>query len=480
MREIGLIFFGIGLIIFGCGVQNNPPKKETVLIPEKIAVEIPKAFTEPSVQYIQKTQTTKHSKIEVEPHGGISEGYQRLVTNTLVIEELIKRIKFNIILENTVMPEIQKLCESVPLNVVCTIPSNSVELNVTEALISEYEKLYPKAFDINEEVVGKTISFGLMEFVRYDNNQSYQYALNANLTEIYNQLYTKAYIFDTNYKQLIQNVQWSEDNHTVLSTLDTGYEEKISEYPWTLHYKKAPSIEETMHLFHKSLVAKPEQSLMLNFDLTTKEDENKTTIFKMNDIQETFSFDSLSYYTLSSYGELNQAQGFERYSRNEYDNIYGDTKYRQDEVFDVNGTNIASSYCSDSEYDECALYDRSTWYIDSNDSSLFEPFKDIGFNELKITGGNLEEGEYFLMKPDFNLSNPSAQEVLAQNIGSFLVFKESRQGAIYDSSLLESLNDLPILYAKYNQVLKVPLVSREVQLFEKVKASDTPELTLYP
>jgi hypothetical protein len=212
----------------------------------------------------------------------------------------------------------------------------------------------------------------------------------------------------------------------------------------------------------------------------TKDDQNRTTIFKMNEIQERFSFDSLSYSSLSSYGEVHADKGQERYTLNQYDNVYGNSKYRQDEVFDTNGTNVASTYCSDSEDEECTLYDASTWYIDTNDSSLFEPFKAIGFNELKITGGNLKEGEYFLMKPDFNLTNPTAQEVLAQNVGSFLVFKEFKQGAIYDKSFIDKLNELPILYAKYNEVLKTPLASREPTLFDKVTDEDAPELSLFP
>ena len=152
---------------------------------------------------------------------------------------------------------------------------------------------------------------------------------------------------------MIQNVQWSEDNNTVLSTLDTGYEEEVSEYPWTLHYKKQPNIEETMHLFHKELVSL-QPSMMFNFDLTTKDDQNRTTIFKMNEIQEGFSFDSTPYSSLSSYGEVHGDKGVERYSLNQYDNIYGNSKYLQDEIFDANGTNVASTYCFESEHQEYA------------------------------------------------------------------------------------------------------------------------------
>jgi len=475
MRKTLLISLFIAiLIIIGCGVQNNPKEEKSVFIPEKISVAIPNSLKE------SKSDTRKLSKIEVEPYGGASEGYKRLSDNTFVIESIIKDIKFNIMLENRVIPTIQKLCKDVPINKVCTIPTNSVELNITEALISEYEKFYPKRFNINENIVGGSIPFDAIEFVHYDNNHTYQYALNANLTQIYNQLFTKDYIFDTDHKYTTQNVQWSEDNNTVLSTLDTGYEDNVSQYPWTLHYKKEPTVQESMHLFHKELLSLPQPSSMFNFDLTTKDDKNRTTFFTMNEINERFSFDSLSHSTLSSYGELHGDRGLERYALNQYDNLYGNSKYWQDEVFDANGSNIASTYCSDSEYDECTLYDTSTWYIDTNDGSLFEPFKNVGFNELKITGGNLKEGEYFLMKPDFKLINPTAQEVFAQNIGSFLVFKEFRQGAIYDKNFIDKLNELPILYAKYNDVLQQPLKTREAKNFSKVTNLDAPELSLYP
>jgi hypothetical protein len=235
-----------------------------------------------------------------------------------------------------------------------------------------------------------------------------------------------------------------------------------------------------MHLFHTSLPLPPNRGDTFNFDLIKKYDLNNTNIFKLNDIEITYSFGESYTEQLSSHGRVTKDMGINRYSHNNIPESYASTKSRKDEIFDANGIIIASTYCSDSEYDECSLYDPSSWYIDSNNTSQFEVFESLDFNELKITGGNLKNGEYYLLPSDYNENNLSIESVLTKSVGSFVVLTDKRQGAIYDSSVLDKLDTLKVLYASYNAVLTIPLATHPKEKFEVLRAKDMPMFSLFP
>ena len=483
MVRVILSFFLI--VIIGCGVQADP-KADIIQIPTQISVDIPSALkgADDSIQKVSQKASQK-----VEPNSKIllindypeeSVGYKILTGNVYVVESIIRDIKFNIFLENSVINEVSSLCKDVLINQICTLANNSVQLKVTEALVTEYEKSYPKDFRINEKSIGTKIPFGVIEFVEYDNNHSYQYSLNTNLTEISNKLYNKDYIFDADYSNVIQNVQWSEDNNTILSTLSSEYVGESTNTPWTLYYKNKPTIDEKMHLFSTSLPLESQRGNTLNFDLIKKYDLNNTNIFKLNDIQVTYHFGESYTEQLSSSGRVSNNIGLNRYSHNDIPENYEATKSRKDEIFDANGTTLASTYCTDEEYDECSLYEPNSWYIDSNNTAQFEVFKSLEFHELKIIGGRLKDGEYYLLPADFNENNLSIESVLTQNIGSFVVLTNKRQGAIYDSSVLDKLDSLKVLYASYNEVLNISLAQRPKEKFEVLSVEDMPSFSLFP
>ncbi|CAA6802325.1 MAG: Unknown protein [uncultured Sulfurovum sp.] len=469
----------IVIVLLGCGVQM---KTETIEIPIKISVDIPNSLTTntETTQKISKQEKTSSKILDLNDYNNESVGHRVLTEKTYLIESIIKDIKFNIVLENSVINEVNTLCKDVLLNKVCTLTENSVQLKVTEALVTEYEKYYPKGFRINEKSIGREIPFGVIEFVKYDNNHSYHYSLNTDLTEISNQLYTKEYVLDPDYSSVIQNVQWSEDNNTILSTLDTKYVGEQTNLPWTLYYKNKPTLDEKMHLFNTSAPLPPERGDIFNFDLIKKYDVNNTNIFKLNDIQITYEFGERYIEQLSSYGRVNDNIGINRYSHNGILEDYGSTKSRADEIFDENGTTTASTYCSDSEYDECSLYDPSSWYIDTNDTAQFEAFDGLDFYELKITEGNLKDGEYFLLPANFNETNPTIESIITHNIGSFVVLEEKRQGALYDSTVLDKLDTLKLFYATYNQQLSTPLTQRDGTQFREITGEDLPIFGLFP
>ena len=475
MARVVFSFFLIVLI--GCGVQVDS-EEEVIQIPTKVSVDIPNSLKGANTS----TQKVKRNRkiLELNDYLEESVGSRILTDNIYVIENIIKEIEFNIFLENSVINEVNSLCKDVLINQICTLAPNSVQLKVTEALVTEYEKFYPKGFRINEQSIGTKIPFGIIEFVEYDNNHTYQYSLNTNLTEISNKLYSKDYIFDANFSNVMQNVQWSEDNNTLLSTLTSKYVGEPTNSPWTLYYKNKPSIDEKMHLFHTSLPLQPNRADTFNFDLIKKYDLNNTNIFKLNDITITYSFEESYTEQLSSYGRVANDIGINRYSHNDIPENYEASKDRKDEIFDANGTTIASTYCSDSEYDECSLYDPSSWYIDSNNTAQFELFKRLDFNEIKITGGNLQDGEYYLLPSEFNENNLSIESVLTKSVGSFVVLTDKRQGAIYDSSVLDKLDTLKVLYASYNEVLTIPLATRPKEKFEVLMAEDMPMFSLFP
>ena len=461
------------LLIWGCGVHQTPDKEEQVFIPEKISVEIPKLLTPSN----NKEKILKEQKIQEEFFGGKATGYRDVQNYIAFLENVITDIKFNIIIGNSSIVEIEKLCKSVPLNQVCSLPTNTVFINIDESLISRYEAFYPNEFRINEKSVGKKISYDWVEFIKHDTTQTYQYEIQLNMTKIFQSLYAKEYIFDANLTSMVQNVKWSDDNNTILSSIIYSYDDNTT-YPWTVHYENKPKVEETMHLHDKQIENTPQPSSMVNFDLTNRYDENETSIYKFNEIKEDFSFQTLNFTTYSAYGELTKGDGFQTFSKNTFDKEFGDSKIRTQEIFRHNGDLIATTYCS-SDDEACNVFEPATWYIESEKETSFEAVEAVSFDELNITGSDLKEGEYFLLPANYDTSSLTAQAVLADNVGTFIVFKSLNQGALYDRKYLNDLETLQVVYARYNDELEKPLSKKSKVLFDVLSDIERPKIKIF-
>lgn len=462
------------VVIWGCGVHQNPDKEDQIFIPEKISVEIPELLSSTSNE-----KNAKQQKIEEEFFGGEATGYQDVQNYIAFLEDTIKGIKFNIIIGNSSIVKIQSICKSIPIDEICTIPANTLFVTIDKSLIEQYETFFPDSFDIDEDSVGKEVPYDLVEFVKHDENSTYQYDIQLKMTEIFKALYTKEYISDANVTSVVQNVKWSDNNNTILSSISYGRDDNTS-IDWTVHYENRPDIEEHMHLHDKVVENIPEESSMVNFDLTSKYDVNETSIYKFNEINEKFSVGegTLSLNTYSAYGELTKGNGFQTFSQTEIDETFGDSKIRTQEIFTNSGELIATTYCS--SFDEaCNIFEPSSWYIESEDEISFEHVEAVSFDELNITSSILKEGEYFLLPLNYDTSLLTAQAVLDDNVGTFIVFKGLNQGALYDRTYLNDLETLQIVYARYNDNLAKNLSQKSSVLFEVLLESEKPKIQLF-
>jgi hypothetical protein len=460
--------------VFGCGVHQNPDKEEQVLIPEKISVDIPKLL---SLEEGNGSSSSKQQKIQEEFFGGEATGYQDVQGYIGFLESVIKEIKFNNVIGNTIVLDVQEHCAKVVLDEVCSVPSNTFFLKVDEALIAQYEVFFPKAFRINEESVGKSIAFDEIEFIKHDENHTYQYDIQLDLTQISNALYKKDFIFDANLSKVVQNVKWSEDNNTIFTSISPSYEDNVT-YPWTISYQNRPTVEERMYLWSNNVDLLPKPSDMVTFDLRKKEDENETSIYKFNEIKEKNSFGEVSLSTYVAYGELSKTNGFQTFSQTESSESDGESKTKKQEIFTNEGALIASTYC-DSYSAECSLYDSSTWYIDNADETLFDFVDAVAFDELNITATNLREGEYFLLPANHTIQERTIQEIIEASVGNFVVFKGLAKGALYDRGYVNDLNTLQVVYARYNNDLVLPLSEQDNRLFDVLLEAERPQITLF-
>ena len=452
------------LMLIGCGVQVNSESKQ-IHIPEKISVEIP-AILNPK----KDKSNGKQEKIKIDRVEGQASGYRSVTHYISKLIRVVDEMKSNLLMGNHVIEDVEKRCQKIPLDEVCTIPANSLSLIIDKQIIKQLGLLLGDDYlwdrDI-DSVIGKRVFFGEIEFIKHDSNSTYQYSLNMDMSKIIDII-----SYDNVYKS-IQKIQWAEDREQILSSLSKEISNSDSS-SWTLHYHNE-SAEESMHLNDNitdytsgitnrvfSLIKHPKEG---SYD-TTLNSIKKISFMTNDNVVET---------KFSSLIKLEKEKGFQKFTQTDSANSY--YKINREEIFDGNGSLVATTYC-DSDSSECSLYDKSTWYID-NSESLFEPLKKMEFEELKITGGELKNGEYLLLPKKYNIKNMTIQEVLDAHVGEFVVLNDSMQGILYSEKYRTRLDELQLLHTVYNTQLNLSLKEKKIELFEVVKEKSLPNLNLW-
>ena len=462
MKYYYLLHISVLLFLASCGLHNNP-NKDSVQIPEKISADVP-------VILHTDTNANLQSKIKVDPIKGEASGYQTTQQYIVELEAIVNEIKANIFLGNKVVSSVIKQCEGTTLGVICTIPEKTLSLTIDQEAINRFRILIPHIFEFPQikELEGKELFFGEIELIRYDENATYQYAINMDMSEMNGEIgsYSRR-----NAPKIIQVIKWSEDQNTVFSSITTKYKDG-TDYPWTIHYKKIPNVEEISRLNDKAIEDNTNSNLPSTsrlFTLKNKFDKNQTTIVKLNSIKSTPLALSKLIEQTSSLVYLDKYSGFQKIVETE---IVKDKSFKsnREEVFSSTGELLASTYCTSNTI-ECNLYDNNTWFIDVDDESIFEPLKAFDFSELKVESENLKEGEYLLLPNQINISTLAVQEVLDLSVGEFTVLGTNTQGVLYDNSHIEKLDKLQIIYANYNNNLDLPFKERTDKLFEIVDLS---------
>lgn len=445
----------------GCGVMSQPsPTPSSLSLPDKISVEIPKVLKS------KEDQNTAQNKILVERIEGQASGYRAVKEYTDKFLEVLDEMHFNLFLGNLVIKDIEKQCKSTPINTICTLPPNSLSFIVNDKIVAQHKTLFDLSFAVNRplsNLLHQELFFGEIEFIKHDLNASYHYSLQMDMSNIINKLN-----FEITPPTILQHIQWSEDKNQTFSSLSKTLADNDNN-AWTLLFY-AKENEEKMHLSDYSYNIL-QGFINRTFSLDKVEEQYHA---QLNSITSIPIRNNVTVETQhSSRIGLNPNEGFQKFTQTDRANNY--YKINKEEVFDSNGSLLATSYC---DSDACKLYDTTTWYIDNNES-LFEPLKKIGFEELKVTENTLKEGEYLLVPKEYAIDKMSRQEVLDVRVGEFVKLKELTQGILYDTSYRYKLDELQLLYTVYNTQLGSSLKDKPKKLFEVITQENLPNITLW-
>jgi hypothetical protein len=499
------------LVVFGCvGDGKSEIKTETktsMKIPINIDIEMPKVITvsdDEFREYLGEQEKTSAQRLQDENN------YREIKPITLTIEQRFDDTKFTISMVNSVLSEIiEEYCKETPVNKVCKIPKGSLELLFDKQIVNELMGFVgrKRISDVDaESLIGKSAYFGSVEFVHHDKNNTYDYSLMMDSTDIENIFFS---IEES--KPSIKTLKWSEDRHKFF------YSSLINNERTTLYYQNIPNSGERAYLTHFIVSEMPFVSNTHIFDLSR---EHNRTDFLLNikTIDIDTLYDTQRFYQKHSYLQVSEENGYcstDFYNRYpelsvDGDNIiqelyYNSTIDMSHQVFDKNGRIEATRYCAPfanananaTAEDlfaprECDYEDITTWTTDSNNALIFKPFDKLYFREIEITmnysteDGYLKDGEYFLLPPKLNISNLTMEDVLKQSVASFVVIDgfsnvtygfvyDKRYADMYDETVHKKLNEFQIVYAKYNHDLNLSLAKR-VKEFEVLSDEVKPDI----
>jgi len=462
-----LIRLYILVFVLGCGLMSQPDENG-LQIPEQISVDVPKVLSDGN--FSKKIEKIKVPRVE-----GDATGYEKVQEYISEVEAVVYEIKANLFLGNHIISDIEKRCEEVAFDNICTIPKDTLSLVVTQEVLDKLRVLVPNIFRYGDtqSLKGERLFFGVVEFIRHDDNSTYHYSLQMDMSSINGRL---AFYDTKKAPRIIQLIKWSKDNNIIFSSITTKYENGL-DFPWTLQYYNKPKEEESMHLNDRTIGNSDYPSTNRLFSLTNRYDENETSIVKLNSIESQETNSEVAIEQISSFIKLTKDLGIQKFTQTN-SIFHSQSKLNREEVFDGKGRLLATTYC-DSKSSECELYDSATWYSDAEDESIFEPLADVNFEELKIDGGNLKDGEYFLLPLGHNVEELTAQKVLELRVGEFTILDQTRQGVLYDINFVDKLENLQLVYAQYNDNLDALLRDKEKRLFEVIKDENLPQISLW-
>lgn len=451
------------LLFIGCGVmgQPDPQPKEKMSVPKKFTVEIPEVL-----RSIKDDQAVEQ-KILVEPKEENATSYKYVKDYVAKIEYVLMGMENNPIITSEILLKVYERCISTPKDEICTVPGGSFSFVLNQETVDLIKAVTPIQFSgmyLLNYAVGHHFQVGDVEFIHYSQNPNYAYGFNIEIfnLEIYSGL-----------PKVFLQIKWSQDENRCFTGLSFDYGNGLVS-PWGVHYNNAFGIKESMRIYEAldSLKMGDENNPYMTgkvFSLTNWYDDNETSSVKFN------SIDSTTYWKrqLSSNIKLTKFNGLQKLLFAEH-NASGSIKSNHEEVFDGEGRLLAATYCSTLS-EECTLYDNTTWYTDHDNVSIFDLLKTLEFEDLKIEG-ELKNGDYLLLPPNYTLdSNQTIQEILDHRVGDFVVLDEVRQGVLLNNDYRDKLNELQVLYSKYNTQLDL----YSVDAFDMLSDEERPTITLW-
>lgn len=494
------------LLLLGCGGNSSSQSSTaTVQVPLKVNIEMPEVISISDDELREYLGTQE--KLTTLDRLNKESNYKELKPIMWKIEQLFNEAKFNIFIVNSIMKTIEEECREEALNELCTIPKESIEFLFTQENINQLIQYVgrDKIGKVNQEtLLGESVLLGEIEFIRYDENSTYAYALMIDSTETETKFFSIKE--DTVHKRTIK---WSEDNNKVFyasssKQTTSTLSDTINQ---TFHYQNTPNVGESAHITLFSRI-RAQSSLGKSsekndiFDLT-KEHNSSDIFIKIHTMtQDEVDVDAVAMDLSQKYAHFYISDGkgyFDSDVQGETPIIgedgfftYNFIAERAQQIFNKEGIIVDRRYCPEfdgpfiySTLSECRYENPLSWLKEEGHSpSSFEPFEKFYFRELSIwmMYEALKSGEYFLIPPDVNLTNITIEELMKESVGSFVVYQgflqaqgfiykkgygETQSAAWFDDTIREKLDALQIVRSKYNQDLNLSLGNRK-EVFELI------------
>ena len=386
----------------GMGDPYSPPveSKPSNSVPKKVNVDIPKALkndrSSPALNRLYRQSGTD-----------ISLGYEELKNSIKVAEGTLKEVKSNLVLLDSMMPDIKKECKDTPVNTTCTIPARTISLTIGTTINEEIKKIDYEFKDVggsHQLPLDMTLTMGEIHYTKYDSTHPYQYDINIDLKPTFSDL---GVTVDKN----LQHVKWSDDNSSIDIVSDAAYNGDS----WNMHLK-----------YSQDSNGKESMSIADNFNIQNGSSLSGTfnlKVEKLHDTNDTVkvassgTFLDNENYKFNSSGQIDKNGGF-LISKVKIGDV---EEFASKESFDINGSLLNSKYCDTLIANGCDINDETTWYkfgVDlsqnSSNSSDNPNNNDNASSEytlaiLQINGGEqLDEGLYELLPKDIDLSTGDA------------------------------------------------------------------------
>lgn len=401
------------LLLIGCGggggtTPNNEEEAteitQTITIPTKIDMEMPKLLIMPNNTTQNKTARILHKEETNES----SFAYEILKDEIAYAESLKTNLQADLILANEMMPMIEEYCQDIPINTTCIIEEDELTFTLEQELIDEINTISEEPLDAS--FIEEPLLVGRIEFTEYNNNPDYRYALTIDTTKM-EQVLTN--IIHLGIELSIQTIKWTKDENSIYSSY--SYQDKHGEINFTLDYlKKVTGQKELQENFYIKDMDMDIESTF-NLKLIDKATADKRYEIRSNSNNIMYIEGQRKQDQLTSFGEISNQGGFLNFTSILDDNIWKDK-----ELFDADGNLIASTYCA--TLFSCDLNDETTWLSFEDENTELNTTSNL--IQLNIAGGNLQEGAYLLFPPNTETANMSLDQLFNNSIGDISKFSD--------------------------------------------------------
>lgn len=324
--NLGLVLTVI-LSIWGCGTMAKDD--DSLSVPQKVSIEIPKALESDSVKNEKRFKSSKTEESK-------SLAYLELKSDVQFLEEQRVNVEINLLFINEVILEVDTKCKTVEKEKVCLIPEDELTFVFNEALSKKLKTLSSENFAYE---IGDILSFGEIQFVEHVSSNAYRYSLKM----------------DTSFEEestSSENISWSKDEKLILS----DYIEESSNIKNSIKINFSQKEDNSRQIVvDDSFFDKIDNSSdSFHFEMLKKADTDETYELSSNSIAIDSDGKENAFFSV---GQLSNLGGYLNF-KGEFD---GEV-FRENDLFDANGDVLSSSYCYSGM--NCDLEDEGSWFVD--------------------------------------------------------------------------------------------------------------------